>query len=52
MHMCQILFSIICICGQVVKKIDFQNATEAQILTKIKCCRANFPIGLGALDPT
>ena len=37
---------------QGVPKSDFQNATEAQILTKIECCGANFPMDLGALDPT
>ena len=37
---------------RVSQKSDFQNATEAQILTKIECCGANFPMDLGALDPT
>ena len=37
---------------RVSQKSDFQNATEAKILTKIDCCGANFPMDLGALDPT
>ena len=37
---------------RVSQKSDFQNATEAQILTKIECCGANFTMDLGALDPT